>query len=103
MYIVNIYIIGVFYCSFIQLQNGTLHYSYHTLSMNIPDLELNDGEWHHVNITWTVTSVRLVVDHVFNAQVKYRGDTLDGRSLALISLGDRHKSGNSLNGCMKGR
>ena len=71
--------------------------------MSYSNVELDDGNWHHVDVTWTTTSVHMAVDHVHNMEVRYEGIVLDGRTLTQVALGDTRKSGNGFSGCVKGK
>ena len=69
--------------------------------MKSSNVILNDGKWHHVNITWFMTSAYLVIDDVHIMEVNFT-ETVQGRSLTQVTLGDTAKSRNGFNGCLKG-
>jgi hypothetical protein len=66
------------------------------------DIILDDGKWHHVDITWSMTLAYMVIDHVHKIKMKITGGMVAGESLTQVTLGDTAKSGKGFKGCIKG-
>lgn len=46
-----------------QLKNGQLIYGYNDETINISSRSLSDGNWHHIEITWLGTEIKLSIDY----------------------------------------
>lgn len=85
---------------FLQLQDGNIHYTYNALNLNSNNIILDDGNWHHVDITLSMISVYVIIDRVHKLEASIARVT--GDSLVQVTLGDTAKSGNGFIGCIKG-
>lgn len=92
------------YCilSLSQLKDASLRYTHNTMNMESSNVILNDGKWHHVEITWSTSSVSMTIDHVYKIGMNLTGGIVAEESLTQITLGDSDKSGNGFIGCIKG-
>ncbi|XP_028397978.1 cadherin EGF LAG seven-pass G-type receptor 2-like [Dendronephthya gigantea] len=90
--------------SSLKLQDGGIHYSHNTNSslfnLKSNNIILDDGNWHHVDITSSMMSVYMIIDHVHKVKASISRVTSD--SLLQVVLGDTAKSGNGFIGCIKG-
>ena len=85
-----------------QFKDASLRYTYNTINMESRNVILDDGKWHHVEITWSTSSVSMTVDHVYKIRMNLTGGIAAEESLTQITVGDSDKSGNGFIGCIKG-
>ncbi|KAK9696737.1 Laminin G domain [Popillia japonica] len=56
--------IGLNSTSVISLKSGLLQYTYNGESFNLSSKSLADGQWHHIEVTWIGTEIKLSTDYV---------------------------------------
>lgn len=50
--------------------DGKLSYDFNEqLVLQIPQIEVNDTKWHHVEIIWTYTALSIAVDYIYQVSV----------------------------------
>lgn len=55
--------IGLNSTSVISLKSGLLQYTYNGESFNLSSKSLADGQWHHIEVTWIGTEIKLSTDY----------------------------------------
>ncbi|XP_031559365.1 cadherin EGF LAG seven-pass G-type receptor 2-like [Actinia tenebrosa] len=69
----------------LKISGGKLTYQYDKkLTITMPELIVDDGAWHHVQITWLPGLVKLTADYMYEASSKSSGIQLEFTSQILI-------------------
>lgn len=69
------------------LRYGLLHYTYNGAALNLTSKPLSDGNWHHLEITWLGTEVRLNVDHGQHVSASPFAPKIQGLYVGKILIG----------------
>ncbi|GLV44458.1 starry night [Carabus blaptoides fortunei] len=81
----------------VALKGGSLHYSYNGVSLNTSSKPLTDGSWHHLEITWLGTEVRLNVDYGQTIALVPFAPKIQGLYVGKILIGGPDGTYSSLN------
>ena len=71
----------------ISLQNGFLLYSYNGESFSLSTKDLSNGEWHHVEITWVGTEIKLSIDYGEHTSIVQFTEKIQGLYIGKILIG----------------
>lgn len=81
----------------VALKQGLLHYSFDGVGLNLTSKPLSDGSWHHLEITWLGTGVRLNVDYGQHVTVAPFAPKIQGLYVGKILIGGPDTTYSSLN------
>ncbi|KAJ8975858.1 hypothetical protein NQ317_015895 [Molorchus minor] len=81
----------------ISLSRGLLLYSYNGESLSLPSKLLSDGEWHHIEVTWIGTEIKLSVDYGESSTVIPFAEKIQGLYVGKILIGGPDNTYSSLN------
>lgn len=81
----------------VALRSGLLNYSYNGIALNLTSNVLSDGHWHHIEITWLGTEVRLNVDHGQHVTSAPFAPKIQGLYVGKILIGGPDATYSSLN------
>lgn len=79
------------------LQNGFLFYTYNGESFGLNSRDLSDGNWHHVEVTWLGTEIKMSVDYGEYGSLIAFGEKIQGLYVGKILIGGPDNSYTSLN------
>ncbi|CAG9865104.1 unnamed protein product [Phyllotreta striolata] len=79
------------------LNKGFLYYSYNGESLHLPSKYISDGEWHHLEIIWIGTEIKLSVDYGESAVTMPFADKIQGLYVGKILIGGPDNTYTSLN------
>ncbi|XP_032221364.2 cadherin EGF LAG seven-pass G-type receptor 2 isoform X2 [Nematostella vectensis] len=62
----------------LKVVNGRLSYQFNQqLTVNLTQLRVDDGAWHHVDVTWLRGMVRVTGDYIYQATATHQGEKLE--------------------------
>lgn len=91
-----------------QIIDGRITYLYgKTINITLKELRVDDGAWHHVEITWEKDKVTITADYVFVASQGYSGVQLEFTSEIIVGAkriksGSKKTTSNGFTGCIAG-
>lgn len=81
----------------VALKSGLLDYSYNGITLNLTSKPLSDGSWHHLEIMWMGTEVKLNVDYGQHVAYAPFAPKIQGLYVGKILIGGPDTTYSSLN------
>ncbi|XP_074026257.1 protocadherin-like wing polarity protein stan isoform X2 [Leptinotarsa decemlineata] len=81
----------------ISLSKGLLHYTYNGESLVLTTKFVSDGEWHHIEVTWIGTEIKLSLDYGESVAVLPFSEKIQGLYVGKTLIGGPDNTYTSLN------
>ncbi|XP_044754021.1 protocadherin-like wing polarity protein stan isoform X2 [Coccinella septempunctata] len=81
----------------LSLRNGLLAYTFNTEEFELKTKVLSDGRWHHIEVTWIGTEIKLSVDYGDHSVIIPFFEKIQGLYVGKILIGGPDNSYSSLN------
>lgn len=81
----------------VSLNKGLLLYSYNAQSLSLSSKVISDGEWHHIEVTWTGPEIKLSINYGESNEVMPFTEKIQGLYVGKILIGGPDNTYSSLN------